>query len=255
MATTSPLAYLSDGTGDAAVIFVHGMCQASIFWEPTLRELPPGFRGYAVDLPGFGDSHDVPGPYSIASHAEAVQTFLVAHDLHDVILVGNSMGGVVCQTVAVRHPERLAKLVLVSTGPCTADPAAALAAADREEQGTWDRAAAADYVEHFFVRPPADLEPYVDAAFKATHRARVDTRRSSARTDLRPDLGRISVPTLIVQGERDGSRTPEVGAMMAGLIPDAELHVVDGVGHTPMLEDPATWRQVFHQFITPGPRS
>jgi pimeloyl-ACP methyl ester carboxylesterase len=104
-------------------------------------------------------------------------------------------------------------------------------------------------VSHFFVRPPADLEPYVDAAEQASLRGRVDTRRSSARTDLRPELPNIGIPTLIVQGERDAARTPAVGAEMAGLIPNARLEVVPGVGHTPMLEDRDTWRRLFHGFL------
>jgi len=150
---------------------------------------------------------------------------------------------------ALRHAERLSRLVLVATGPNTANPAAALAAADEEERQVWDRAAAAEYVTHFFVQPPADLEPYVDAAAQASLRARVDTRRSSARADLSPELPGIGIPTLIVQGEKDGARTPAVGAEMAALIPNARLEVVPGVGHTPMLEAPTTWRRLFHGFL------
>ena len=233
-------------------MFVHGMCQSSVFWQPTLDELPPEFRGFALDLPGFGGSSDVPPvgeTHSIAGHAAAVAGFLEANDLRDVILVGSSMGGIVCQYVAAHHPERLSRLVLVSTGPNVPDPAGALAAADVEANAVWDRAAAADYVTHFFVKPPPDLEPYVEAALQASRGGRVDTRRSSATTDMRPDLPKISVPTLIVQGERDGGRTPAVGALMASLIPNARLEVVPGVGHTPMLEDPITWRQLFHAFL------
>lgn len=228
------------------------MCQSSVFWQPTLEDLPASYRGYALDLPGFGGSHAVPPEgetYTIEGHAAAVAGFLDAHALTDVVLVGNSLGGVVCQMAAIRHPERLSRLVLVSTGPSTPNPTAALAAADEEERQVWDRAAAADYVNHFFVRPPADLEPFIDAAALASLRGRVETRRSSARTNLRPDLPRIAIPTLIVQGERDGARTPAVGAEMVALIPNSHLEVVSGVGHTPMLEAPDVWRRIFHGFL------
>ena len=251
-AGSSPLAFRRSGEGDRPIVFVHGMCQSSVFWQPTLDELPAGFRGYALDLPGFGGSRDVPPSgetHTIEGHAEAVAGFLAANDLHGVVLVGNSMGGVVCQMLAVRHAERLSKLVLVSTGPNVPDPAAAMAAADREAHAAWDRVAAADYVAHFFVRPPSDLEPYVDAALQSGRRGRVETRRSSAETDLRPDLTRITIPTLIIQGERDAGRTPAIGAQMAKLIPNARLEIVPGVGHTPMLEDPVTWRRIFHGFL------
>ena len=252
------LAFREGGAGDRVAVLVHGMCQSSIFWEPTLADLPPGVRGFAVDLPGFGASSGVPGPYTIQGHAEAVGAFVQAQGLANVVLVGNSMGGIVCQQVAVGRPAWLAKLALVSSGPNVPDPAGALAAADAEAdapwdrataEAPWDRATAEAYVRHFFVRPPADLGPYVDAALQANRETRLGTRRSSAVTDLRGDLGRINVPTLIVQGELDTGRTPAVGAEMARLIPNAELQVIIGVGHTPMLEDAATFQDVLHPFL------
>src|SRR5437763_1335996 len=112
-----------------------------------------------------------------------------------------------------------------------------------------DREAARRLVKHFFVQPPANLDPYIDAALMARVEARTQTRLSSAATDLRPDLHRITVPTLIVQGERDTSRPPSLGKVMADALPDAELHVIPGVGHTPMLEDPQTWQTLFHAFL------
>jgi 3-oxoadipate enol-lactonase len=243
------LSYRTSGDGPHAAIFVHGFAQSSLYWQPTLERLPAGVRGFAVDLPGFGDSHAVPGPYSIAGHAAAVVDFVTQRQLDHVVLVGNSMGGVVCQLLAARHTQRLGGLVLVSTGAYARDPAAARAAADHQAVALWDRAEVRPYVERFFVRPPADLEPYVDAALQANAEARSATTRSSAELDLRPELPSIPVPTLIVQGGADTGRTPQDGALMAGLIPNAVLHVIDGVGHTPMLEDPNAFATLFDAFL------
>jgi pimeloyl-ACP methyl ester carboxylesterase len=245
-----PLAFREGGSGDRVVIFVHGMYQSSIFWQPTLDALPEGVRGFAVDLPGFGASSGVPGPYTIQGHAEAIDGFARARGFSEAVLVGNSMGGIVCQQVGIDGPSWLTKLVLVSSGPNVPDPAAALAGADAEEAAPWNRDVAAGYVHHFFVRQPEDSAPYVEAALQANRAAALGTRRSSAVTDLRPELGKITVPTLIIQGELDAGRTPAVGAEMAGLIPNATLHVVAGVGHTPMLEDAATFRALFQAFLT-----
>ena len=125
--------------------------------------------------------------YTIEGHADAVAGFLAANDLRDVVLVGNSMGGVVCQMAAIRHPERLSRLVLVSTEPYTADPAAALAAADREEEQVWDRAAAADYVNHFFVS--------YRRIWSRTSRRRSSAPAGAASTLGAPRPGRICVRT------------------------------------------------------------
>src|SRR4051812_37115089 len=111
------LASRQGGAGVRVAVFVHGMCQSSVFWEPTLSDLPAGVRGYAVDLPGFGASSALHGPYTIRGHADAVGDFIQENDLHDVVLVGNSMGGIVCQQAAIDRPAWLGRLVLVSTGP------------------------------------------------------------------------------------------------------------------------------------------
>ena len=244
-----PLAVRTAGTGPRAAVFVHGFAQSSLYWQPTLDSLPRDVRGYAVDLPGFGDSNGVPGPYSIASHAAAVDAFMADQNLREVILVGNSMGGVVCQAVAVWHPQRLGALVLVSTGSYARDRAAAKAAGEHQVVAAWDRAEVHAYVERFFVRPPMDLDPYVEVALQATREARSATTFSSADLDFRPDLPSIAVPTLIVQGGLDQGRTPQDGAVMASLIPNAELHVIDGAGHSPMLEDPVAFTRILHTFL------
>ena len=243
------LAYRTSGDGPQAAVFVHGFAQSSLYWQPTLELLPGNVRGYAVDLPGFGASNAVPGPYSIAAHAAAVADFMAEHELERAVLVGNSMGGVVCQLLAARHPERLGALVLVSTGAYARNPAAARAAGEHHAVARWDHSEVRDYVEHFFVQAPADLEPYVEAALQATAEARAATALSSAELDLRPELPSIRVPTLIVQGGRDANRTPADGALMSSLIPNAELHTIEGVGHTPMLEDPQAFTTLFHAFL------
>lgn len=242
---SSTLACRILGTGPRPVVAVHGMAQSGVFWEPALRALPSGYRGYAIDLPGFGASAHIPGPYTIPTHAAAVAAFIAAHDLRDVVLVGNSMGGVVCMQTAISHPERLGALVLVSTGPRILSrpgtPAPVDAALDRES--------ARVLVAHFFVQPPADLAPHIEAAMQASVQARIETRRSSSATDLRPGLPGIAIPTLIVQGELDTSRPPSLGEEMAALIPGAELHVIPGAGHTPMLEYPDAFQTIFHRFL------
>ena len=129
------------------------------------------------------------------------------------------------------------------------DPAAQNAVADMHEKAQWNRDQATAYIAHFFKRPPPDVEPYVDAALQARREARAESARSSAGIDLRPDLSRITVPTLIVQGELDSNRTPALGRSMAELIPNAQVQVIEGVGHTPMLEDASAWSHIFHQFL------
>src|SRR5215468_7436184 len=98
-----------------AVVCVHGYCQSAAYWEPTLERLAQlGARGIAVDLPGFADSANNPGPYTMEGLADALARFLDGRKLGPVVLVGGSMGGVVAQQFALRHPGRVLRLLLAT---------------------------------------------------------------------------------------------------------------------------------------------
>jgi pimeloyl-ACP methyl ester carboxylesterase len=229
---------------------VHGYCQSSAYWMPTLERLAAAGAGaLAVDLPGFGASARLPGPYTMEAYADGLAALVAARGLGRVVLVGGSMGGVVAQHVALRHPTRVARLLLVATGAVMGDPGAGLARAEAVAAAPWDDAAVAPVVAGFFRKPPLPprLEEYRRIAREAAHEAAVDAARSNARSNTLAQLGEIRVPTLIVQGRHDRARTPEHGALMRDRIPGARLEILEGSGHTPQLEEP----EAFHALVLP----
>jgi pimeloyl-ACP methyl ester carboxylesterase len=234
------------------VLCVHGYCQSSFYWAATLERLAAaGARSLAPDLPGFGASAGVPGPYTMEAYADALVALLDARGLDRIALVGGSMGGVVAQHLALRHTERVSRLLLVATGAATADPTAALARADAIAGAPWDAAAVVPVVAGFFHRPPppARLLEYQQIALSASHRAAVDAARSNAGSRTVERLGEIRVPTLIIQGRHDRSRTPEHGAIMRDSITGARLVVLEGSGHTPQIEEPEDFYSVAVPFL------
>ena len=88
------------GTGTVAVC-IHGFCQSSLFWVPTLDRLSEaGIAGMAPDLPGFGESAGLPGPWTLEAYADGLATLLDRKGLDRVCVVGGSMGGAVAQHFA-----------------------------------------------------------------------------------------------------------------------------------------------------------
>ena len=238
-----------------AVLCVHGYCQSSAYWAPTLERLARvGARGLAPDLPGFGASAHLPGPYTMEAYADALAALLDARGLDRVALAGSSMGGVVAQHFALRHPARLSRLLLVATGALMGDPAAGLARADTVAAAPWDDAAARPVVAGFFREPPpaAELTRYQQIARMAAHQAAVEAARSNAGSRTLDRLAEIRVPTLIVQGRHDRARTPEHGAAMRDRIPGARLEVLERSGHTPQLEEPEAFHALALPFLLGG---
>jgi pimeloyl-ACP methyl ester carboxylesterase len=244
------LHYLTKGDGPRNVVFIHGFCQSSVFWKEALDRLPPGHRGFALDLKGFGDPDKPPGPYGIPVFADEILAFADALGLDRFVLVGNSMGGVVCQSFATRYPHRLTRLVLVSTGAYARNPASGRERAERYLTMAWDRASFEASVKGFFAIRPDNWESLVDVAMKPRREALSQTALSSASLNFLEALRQVRVPTLIVQGEKDTSRTPEDGREIQEAIPGSVLHVLDDAGHTPMLERPDLFYPLFLDFLT-----
>lgn len=110
--------YRDSGAG-APIVFVHGALVDSRLWRKVIALLDGEFRCLAPDLPLGSHRLSMPADADLSPPglARLVADFLVALDLDRVTLVGNDTGGAICQLVATRHPERLARLVLT---PCDA---------------------------------------------------------------------------------------------------------------------------------------
>lgn len=240
---------------EPAVVFVHGFCQSSAYWTPTLERVAErGVRALAVDLPGFGASASERGPHTMAGLADALAAELDRRGLDRIVLCGGSMGGVVAQHFALRHPARLTGLLLVATGGFTPNMALALEKADVLATAPWVEATIVPVVDGFFFkRPAADrIAEYRKIALSASQSAAVEAARSNAANRSFDTLAAIRVPTLIVQGRHDKARTPEHGAEMRDRIPGCALAMIEDAGHTPQLEQPDAFHDVALPFLLAG---
>ncbi len=248
---TAVFALEDKGTG-TAVVFVHGFCQSSAYWAASLdRVAERGGHGLAVDLPGFGASALLSGPYTMAGLADALAQDLDDRGIDRVVLVGGSMGGVVAQHFALRHADRVVRLLLVATGGFTANETLALEKADALSAAQWNEEAVTPIVDGFFHQRPSAplLADYRRIALSASQRAAVEAARSNATNRTFDQLASIRVPTMIIQGRHDRARTPEHGAEMRDRIAGSVLTVIEDAGHTPQLEQPERFHEAALPFL------
>ncbi|MGI8460977.1 MAG: alpha/beta fold hydrolase, partial [Solirubrobacterales bacterium] len=98
------------------VVLIHGMVNSSRHWRDVALKLAESHRVIAPDLIGHGDSATPRGDYSIGAHAAAIRDLLVAIDVPRASFVGHSLGGGIAMQFFWQFPERVGRLVLVSSG-------------------------------------------------------------------------------------------------------------------------------------------
>lgn len=250
-----PLAWRETGDGEPAV-FLHGLGGSRTSWEPQLTGLRTEFRCIAWDMPGYGASVPVT-PLTFATIADSVARLLDRAGVDRAHLVGESFGGMHALHTALRHPQRVARLVLANTSPAFGldgtDPAAwraaRLAALDA---GLTPADIAADVLTS--IAGPALSDDAL--AMRVAGFARVPASGLRAAVECLPShnlldrLAEIESPALVIAGELDTETPPSYARALAEGLSDAELVVLEGVGHLAVSEAPDAFNQLARAFLT-----
>jgi 3-oxoadipate enol-lactonase len=235
-----PLAASLDGPADKPVLVLgNSLGTSRAVWAPQVPALAERFRLLRYELPGHGrrpgGPATPPGPYSVADLGLSVLDLLDRYGLRRVHYAGISIGGMIGMWLAAHAPERIAALGLCCTSAHLPPVSGWL---DRAEQV---RAAGMAPVTgpslgRWFTEPFVRACPGAVAACAATLEA-VDPEgyagccAAIAAMDLRPVLGSITAPTLVIAGSDDPATPPAHGALIASQIRGARLVVVRGGAH------------------------
>lgn len=234
--------------GPRAVVFLHGgFGSSSELWAATMAALPPEYSAYAID--NFLRSDPPPGGYNVTAFARRAAAFAAALKLDRPVFAGHSMGGVVCQLVALNHPQAAGGLVLTCTGAHMTNHQLGRDLLAQLRDGAGDPAAMRAISRNWFRDAPADFfEGYVARAAFAPLQAMIDAQTSLIAADLRDRLKDIRVPALVVFAKHDTGRTIDHAETLVNGIPGAELAVMDS-GHSPMVETPEAFNAALRSFL------
>jgi 3-oxoadipate enol-lactonase len=248
--------YARGGVGEP-LLLIMGMSGHHGMWgEPFRSLLERDFDVLAYDHRGIGESGWAEAPFTIAELAEDAARLMAAVGWDGAHVLGISMGGMVAQELALTHPELVRTLVLGCTyagpnggslhapGPLrlveaisTRDAELALRTAFEVNLSQQHRDAAGDY-EAF---RQLSLSAKVPAAVVMMQLQAALVHDTTAR------LPNLRIPTLVVHGTADEMIVASNGEHIAGLIPDAKLELLDGVGHLFWLEQPQRSAELVHE--------
>jgi pimeloyl-ACP methyl ester carboxylesterase len=236
--------------GNRLVVFLHGgFGSSSELWTRTMAALPAQYTACALN--NFIRSEPPPTGYNVAAFAHRTGEFIKQFGLARPVLVGHSMGGVVCQLAALEYPELIGGLVLVCTGASMRNHDLGRRLLAQMKNGGNAEETIRAVSSHWFHRPPPPgfFEGYVARASSASWQAIVDVQESLIGADVEDRLHEIKVPTLIVYGAHDTGRTLDHAETLLRGIPASRLAVMTDSGHSPMLETPDAFDAEFHHFL------
>jgi 2-succinyl-6-hydroxy-2,4-cyclohexadiene-1-carboxylate synthase len=227
----------------SGVILLHGFTNTAASWQPVVNELGKNYSPVAIDIRGHG----------AASAEEPITLDAVVGDIRAAAtppftLVGYSMGGRIALHAALRSPDDVRSLILISASPGIADSGERRARRDADAQ-------LADRIKRLSIEQFADewaaLPVLADMSEELRAAARADRLRNSplalaralrclgtgALPSLWNRLGMLAMPVTLLAGERDVKFT-RIARQMAAAIPEASVEIVTGAGHAVHLEDP-----------------
>lgn len=222
---THVLRYEENGRGDLPIVCLHGLVDDRRIWKRLTGLLAESHRTICVDQRAHGDSGAPAGPYTREDLADDVARLLDGLGIERAVLMGHSMGGIVSMTAALRHPDRIAGLILIGT-----------ASQCSERVARWyDRIAAAGETDGLAGLSRAIYGEKSEKQIRGDARgiAHVTRTLKSLHDDpLTPKLAEVACPALLIVGEKDpmGPKASEIieSALPAGR---ARLVVMPSLGH------------------------
>ena len=264
---TVPFVVASDGTrihherfgrsGGEPVLLLQGLGADRRAWLRQRRALGERYRAIAVDNRGVGRSDAPPGPYDLRVMADDAVAVLDDLGVASAHVLGVSMGGIIGQALAVRHPERVRSLVLACTSCQHHEWRRELLAEWRELTVARGMRAVVDEASSWLIGPRSRLRfwpvisvlaPMAVSVSPEAFRAQIDAILALD-DDLRFELEAVTVPALVVAGSQDVLTPIGDGEHLAALLSGAELRVVRGGSHGLTIEQAGAFNAVVRTFL------
>jgi 3-oxoadipate enol-lactonase len=241
------------GQGPALFLF-HSLLSDRASFDAIVPKLSQSFRVIVPELPGFGKSQAVGGDLAEVADrmAEAVKD---GANGGEAIVLGNGYGGFVALQMALRHPNLATKLILADCG-------AAFSESGRE---AFRNMAAASKAKGLSAITDVAMRRLFAPAFQEQHPDLMRDRREAflktdpeifraacaalAELDLRPQLGQLEAPVLVLVGEHDEATPPPMSHELAAGLPHARLKIIPGCAHVPQLQSPEVFLDAIGDFL------
>lgn len=233
------------------LMLLHSIGTDSSIWNETREYLPAEYMVIAPNSRGHGG--DERSGASLENWIGDLDELIDAIGDANVHLAGLSMGGIQAMAYAARYGDKLASVILADTF-ATLTPEAAATRLTSIGDRVWEAGMpehAKKYVDETLIaqQTPERIEQLIDSIARIPADLYLESANATFTVDLRNELQKIKVPTLVIHGERDEKTPRALSEEIASLISDAELVTVPGAGHLSALDAPQAFAEAVTQFI------
>lgn len=226
------------------LVFIHGAGGSRRKWRSLMSDLPEGYGGLALDLPGHGESTGE-AQSDVSEYARVVRDSVTAiGPTRPLIWVGHSLGGAIVLMVALIDPNAVDYLVLVGTGARLRVVPAFL---ENLRQGivnpAFKRRAFSPATDEALINAEIEMDLTVDPVVVYRDFLACDN------FDVMSRLPEIQQPTQVIVGADDLLTPPKYSEYLVKNLPNSTLAVIPAAGHMVMLEQPAAVKQVITEFL------
>ncbi|MGE0845742.1 MAG: 3-oxoadipate enol-lactonase [Flavobacteriaceae bacterium] len=227
-----------------ALVFSNSLGTDFRIWNDVVARLSDRFACYRYDKRGHGLSQATEPPYAMADHVADLKALFDHFDIESAVVCGLSVGGMIAQGFALAHPDRVRGLVLCDTG----HRIGTLELWNARIEAIGERGIAAiseQILERWFSREfretrLTELDGWRNMLTRTPLAGYLGTSYALRDTDYTAETPRISVPTLCVVGEYDGSTPPALMRELSGLIAGSRYELIRDAGHLPPIEQAET---------------
>ena len=241
------------------MLFLHSMAGSRTSWRAQIERLSSRFRCVALDLPGYGRSTPLPCTTPMQQIADEIAAFLPSQlGLVSAHFVGLSVGGMILQLLATRHPAMVRSLTIMDSSPQfgfggAANPSEFLDSISAQLRSGTGTQSFCDAMVRAIMAPDT-LESVYSAAAADMGRGTSEGFSLCAHLiaghDARAIWPGIAAPTLVMVGENDRETPISYAKALADRIPNAELHVTPRAGHLANIENPSDVNERLMSFLS-----
>jgi pimeloyl-ACP methyl ester carboxylesterase len=237
------------------VILLHGWLGSWGLWQDTMTYLGRFYRTYALDFWGFGESGRKRDTYAVQDFVILVDQFMEQLGIGRAPLVGHSMGGTVSLSVAIQYPQRVKKVVVIGSPIVGSSLSFLLKLFGRRPiaslvyHNLWSLKLGFRILAPLYTRDPRWPEMMNRDLSRTTLESFLMSIASLRKTDLRPEMHQISVPTMGMYGDRDVVVHPQQWKPLMEGIANTRIERFPKAGHFIMLDEPPAFMETLRDFL------